>query len=292
MTAIRSGLDVRGEEFRANAARLRALVDDLREKTATVARGGSDEARRKHLDRGKLLARDRVDALVDPGSAVLELSPLAAYGMYGGDVPSAGIVTCIGRIAGRRMRDRRQRRHGQGRHLLSDYGQKASARAGDRAAEPPAVHLSGRLRRGLPPGAGRGVSRPRAFRPDLLQPGEHVGAGDPADRRRDGIVHRRRRVRPGDVGRDGDRRQPGHDLSRRPAAGQGRDWRRGERGGAGRRGRPYAHLRRRGSPGGERFARAAPCPAHRGQAERRQVDRARRCAHRRAVPTTRRRSTA
>jgi 3-methylcrotonyl-CoA carboxylase beta subunit len=101
MTAIRSKLDVRGAEFRASAERMRGLVEDLREKTVQVSRGGSDDARRKHLDRGKLLVRDRVSALVDPGSALLELSPLAAYGMYGGEVPAAGMVTCIGRVAGR-----------------------------------------------------------------------------------------------------------------------------------------------------------------------------------------------
>ena len=101
MGTIQSKLDIRSNEFRRNAETLRATVEDLREKTAEVSRGGSDGARRKHLDRGKLLARSRIDALVDPGSAVLELSPLAAYGMYGGDVPAAGIVTCIARISGR-----------------------------------------------------------------------------------------------------------------------------------------------------------------------------------------------
>jgi 3-methylcrotonyl-CoA carboxylase beta subunit len=101
MTTIQSSLDVRSEEFRTNAGRLRALVEDLRQKTALVSRGGSDEARRKHIERGKLLPHDRVNTLVDPGSAVLELSALAAFGMYGGDVPSAGVVTCIGRVAGR-----------------------------------------------------------------------------------------------------------------------------------------------------------------------------------------------
>jgi 3-methylcrotonyl-CoA carboxylase beta subunit len=101
MAAIQSTLNVRSDEFRANADRLRSLVADLREKTSVVSRGGSDEAKQKHLDRGKLLARDRINALVDPGSAVLELSPLAAHEMYGGEVPSAGIVTCVGRVAGR-----------------------------------------------------------------------------------------------------------------------------------------------------------------------------------------------
>ena len=98
---MRTSLDARSAEFKANAERMRDLVYDLRARTATVSRGGSDDARRKHQERGKLLPRERINALVDPGSAVLELSPLAAFGMYGGDVPSAGIVTCVGRIAGR-----------------------------------------------------------------------------------------------------------------------------------------------------------------------------------------------
>ena len=101
MAAIQSRVDVRSREFQESATHLRSLVSDLRDRTATVQRGGSDEARRKHTERGKLLARDRINSLVDPGSALLELSPLAAYGMYGGEVPSAGIVTCVGRVSGR-----------------------------------------------------------------------------------------------------------------------------------------------------------------------------------------------
>ena len=100
MTTLTTRLDPRGEDFRGNASLMRGLVADLRAKTAQVARGGSDEARQKHLSRGKLLPRDRINALVDPGSPILELSPLAAYGMYGGDVPAASIITCIGRVAG------------------------------------------------------------------------------------------------------------------------------------------------------------------------------------------------
>src|SRR5829696_3721292 len=100
MSVIKSNLDVRGEEFRANAAVMRALVDDLRQKTAEVARGGSEEARARHLARGKLLARDRVNALLDPGTPFLEVSQLAAFGMYGGEVPAAGVVAGIGRVSG------------------------------------------------------------------------------------------------------------------------------------------------------------------------------------------------
>src|SRR3954465_13434247 len=92
-------------------AGLRDLVEELRQHLSVARRGGSDSARRKHTDRGKLLVRDRIDLLLDPGSPFLELSPLAAYGMYGGPddagldqvgaVPSASIVTGIGRVAGR-----------------------------------------------------------------------------------------------------------------------------------------------------------------------------------------------
>ncbi len=85
---------------------MKELVDELRQRLSVVRQGGSEAARRKHTDRGKLLARDRIDVLLDPGSPFLELSPLAAYGMYGeqGDdnaVPSASIVTGIGRVSGR-----------------------------------------------------------------------------------------------------------------------------------------------------------------------------------------------
>ena len=99
MSAIKSNLDVRSEEFRANAGAMRALVEDLRQKLADVAHGGSEEARQRHLARGKLLARDRINALLDPGTPFLELSQLAAINMYGGDVPAAGIVTGLGRVS-------------------------------------------------------------------------------------------------------------------------------------------------------------------------------------------------
>ncbi|WP_439331845.1 carboxyl transferase domain-containing protein [Nocardioides flavescens] len=82
---------------------MRDLVAELRERLAVVRQGGSSAARDKHTARGKLLVRDRVDRLLDPGSPFLELSPLAAYDMYGGGVASAGIVTGIGRVHGREV---------------------------------------------------------------------------------------------------------------------------------------------------------------------------------------------
>ena len=100
------------------------------------------------------------------------------------------------------LRRGRERRHGEGRHLLPDHGEEAPARAGDRDGEPPAVHLPGGFGRCVPAPAGRGVPRPRPLRADLLQPGTDVGGEDPADRGGDGLVHGRRRLRPRDVGRD------------------------------------------------------------------------------------------
>ncbi len=107
MSVIQSAIHTRSDEFKANVAAMRALIDDLHEKSALVRRGGSEQSRAKHLARGKLLPRERIDALLDPGSAFLELSTLAAYGMYGegggaeiNSVPSAGVITGIGRVRG------------------------------------------------------------------------------------------------------------------------------------------------------------------------------------------------
>ena len=88
-------------EFRANAAHMERLVAGLRVARARAARGGSEEARRRHTGRGKLLPRERIARLLDPGTPFLELSPLAAHGCYDDETPGAGIVTGIGRIAGR-----------------------------------------------------------------------------------------------------------------------------------------------------------------------------------------------
>lgn len=79
----------------------RRLVDELNTKLATAALGGSEHSRQRHVARGKLLPRDRVDRLLDPGSPFLELAPLAADGMYDDECPGAGIITGIGRVSGR-----------------------------------------------------------------------------------------------------------------------------------------------------------------------------------------------
>jgi len=91
----------RTDDFARRHARLETLVADLRERTATVASGGSEQSRERHRGRGKLLARERIDRLADPGSAFLELNALAALDVYDNEAPSAGIVTGVGVVEGR-----------------------------------------------------------------------------------------------------------------------------------------------------------------------------------------------
>jgi 3-methylcrotonyl-CoA carboxylase beta subunit len=101
--AIKTRLDAGSPAFAANAAHHRALAEELRAQVARIAEGGGPEAQKKHTARGKLLPRDRVRGLLDPGTPFLELSQLAAHGMYEGDAPAAGIVTGIGRVEGREV---------------------------------------------------------------------------------------------------------------------------------------------------------------------------------------------
>jgi 3-methylcrotonyl-CoA carboxylase beta subunit len=101
MAKIRSNIDPRSPEFAANRAAMQALAAELRDILQRNALGGSAAARDKHREAGKLLARERVDALLDPGSPFLELSALAAQGVYDDDLPGAGLVTGIGRVSGR-----------------------------------------------------------------------------------------------------------------------------------------------------------------------------------------------
>ena len=98
MTQLKTMINSRTQQFQENSAAMTVLVNDLQEKIKLIAQGGNEKARQRHLKHGKLLPRDRIDHLLDPGSAFLELSQFAAYGMYGEEVPAAGIITGIGRI--------------------------------------------------------------------------------------------------------------------------------------------------------------------------------------------------
>ena len=100
MNKLESKLNVRSADFQANATVMRTLVQDLRAKAAVAALGGGEVARQRHTARGKLLPRDRVDQLLDPGTPFLEVGQLAAYGLYDGEAPAAGLITGVGRIHG------------------------------------------------------------------------------------------------------------------------------------------------------------------------------------------------
>jgi 3-methylcrotonyl-CoA carboxylase beta subunit len=101
MPKITSALDVSSAAFLANAATNRVLAQQLRDRTATASLGGPESARTRHQSRGKLLARDRIEHLLDPGSPFLEIAPLAAHDMYNGEAPGAGLICGIGRVSGR-----------------------------------------------------------------------------------------------------------------------------------------------------------------------------------------------
>jgi acetyl-CoA carboxylase carboxyltransferase component len=98
---IESRIRTTAPEFQENAAAMRAAVNQLRAHLETARAGGGDQARTRHTERGKLVARDRVDGLLDPGTAFLELSPLAAHGMYDGGAPGASMITGVGTIHGK-----------------------------------------------------------------------------------------------------------------------------------------------------------------------------------------------
>src|SRR3712207_1693264 len=103
MSKLGTFVDNKSEGFRRNAEAYEELLAELRERSAEARRGGGEKAQRRHKERGKLPVRDRIELLLDSGTAFLELSALAAYGMYDGRVSAAGIVTGVGRVSGREV---------------------------------------------------------------------------------------------------------------------------------------------------------------------------------------------
>lgn len=101
MDSIESSVDPQSDQFQQNAAYNRLLAQELHRRMALMRQGGGEKAQARHAEQGKLFVRTRVDRLLDAGSPFLELSPLAAWEMYDNDAPAAGIVTGIGRVAGR-----------------------------------------------------------------------------------------------------------------------------------------------------------------------------------------------
>ena len=193
---------------------MEALVAELRERTAQVAQGGGEKATERHRSRGKLTARERIDRLVDPGGAFLELNALAAWELYDGQAPAAGIVTGIGVVEGRECVIVANDATVKGGSYFP-LTVKKHLRAQEIAEQNrlPCLYL---------------VDSGGAFLPlqdEVFPDRDHFGRiffnqaqmsaqGDPADRRRDGLVHCGRRLRSGDVGRDDHRpRAPGRSSS-------------------------------------------------------------------------------
>jgi hypothetical protein len=142
---LTSSLVAGSEEARANRAAHLEALRVVEEAAALAAAGGGARSRERHVSRGKMLPRERVANLLDPGSPFLEVGATAAHGMYDGAAPAAGCHRGRRPGHGPRGHGRLQRRHREGRDLLPDHREEAPARAGDRGGVPPALRLPGRL---------------------------------------------------------------------------------------------------------------------------------------------------
>ena len=189
MAKLTSAIDSASPEFRANQEAMAALVGDLLEKRAAIARGGPAKARERHQARSKLTARDRVNQLLDPGSPFLEIAPMAAFGMYEDQIHAAGLIAGIGRIMGRQCMILANDATIKG-GTYYPMTVKKHLRAQEIARENRLTCIYRRFGRRKPAEPDRRLSRSRPFRPDLLQPGHHVGRGHRADRLRHGLLRR------------------------------------------------------------------------------------------------------
>ena len=146
MAIIKSQIDTGSKDFAANDAHMRELVADLQQHLEDVELGGGKKAREKHTKRGKMLPRERVDQLIDPGTPFLEFSPLAAHAMYDGKAPSAGIITGLARVSDREVVIIANDATVKGGSYLP-ITVKKHLRAQEIALEKqPSLHLPGRLR--------------------------------------------------------------------------------------------------------------------------------------------------
>ncbi len=220
MQVMQSKINPRSADFQANAAHdAGAGRRPAREGCPGRAGRRRGRARQAHLARGKLLPRERVDhcsTRARPSWRSASWPPAACTTTRR---PAAGMIAGIGRVEGVECMIVANDATVKGGTYYPMTVKKHLRAQEIAAAEPPAVHLPGRLGRRLPAQAGRGLPRPRPLRPHLLQPGQHVGAGHPADRGGDGLVHRRRRLRAGDERRDHHRAR-----TRAPSSWAARRW--------------------------------------------------------------------
>ena len=232
---IDSKIAIDGEEFRARAAHNRALAEKLRADVAKAALGGTEKSRERHASRGKLLPRERVERLLDPGSPFLEIGQLAACDMYKGEVPGAGMIAGIGRVAGRQcMIVANDATVKGGTYYPMTVKKHLRAQEIAEANRLPCVYLVDSGGANLPHQAEVFPDRDH-FGRIFYNQAQMSAQGHRPDRLRDGQLHRRRGLCPGDERREHHRPRAGHDLPRRTAAGEGRDGRGDQRRGTGRR---------------------------------------------------------
>ena len=257
--------------FEANRDHWRTVLDRLRAEEGRISEGGGAKAAERQKSQGKMLARERLGVLLDRGTPFLELGLWAGWGMYEewGGAPGAGCVTGVGTVSGPDLRGGRQRRHRQGRRLVSDHAQEDPSGAGDRPREPAPDRLPGGLGRRLPAASGGDLPRQGALRAGVLQQRAALGGRDLSDRRDHGTVRGGRSVPPDHVRRGADRREDRLDLPGGAAPREGRDRGAdrdrgaGRRGGADRRldGRRRPFPRRRVLPGGRARPHRPACRA-------------------------------
>ena len=203
MPVIDSALDTGSAEYRRQPGRHDGRWSPICAcRPSAYARGGGEAASAKTSGaRQVAAARKRVRVLLDPLSPFLEIGQFAAFGQYKDEVPAAGIIAGIGGVSGSRMHGRRQRRHGEGRHLFSADGEKASARAGNRAAEQSALRLLWWI-----PGVRICPIRTRCFPIASISAAFFITRRQMSSQRHqpdcggDGLVHGGRRLCAGDVG--------------------------------------------------------------------------------------------
>ena len=150
MPVIKTKIERSSEDFENNTEAHEKLAEELREVNDYVMQGGPERSRERHVKRGKLLARDRIKALLDDDTHFLEVGRQAAWRVYSDDVPSAGIVTGIGRVHGTECMIVANDATVKGRHVLSAHGQEALESPGNCARKSPAVYLSRRFWRSFP----------------------------------------------------------------------------------------------------------------------------------------------
>ena len=147
MAVLASSISAGSSEFETNSEAQLSLINEISKTAEQVALGGTEAARQRHVSRGKLLPRQRVNALLDPGSPFLEVGMFAANELYGGAAPGAGLITGIGRVSGREVMVVCNDATVKGGTYFPHDGQKAPACSGNRRRKSAAMHLFGRQRR-------------------------------------------------------------------------------------------------------------------------------------------------